>query len=256
MPEGPLISVIIPVYNGADFLGEAVESIIAQQHPHTEVIMIDDGSTDHTPEVAKAIVETYRTQISIQYHRQENQGPSASRNTGILRASGEFIAFLDADDLFPADKFAIQLRTFDNDPSLDLVAGRIQYVSLEGAEQRDVKYDPDDQALVHVHLGSMLVRHGVFDRIGLFDPGLRYSEDVEWWLRIREVPLHFVILHDITLQYRLHANNMTRGLTGINRPFLEALKKSLARRRTTGNLHLKTMSEGMEKNENPNQEVT
>ncbi len=245
----PRISVVIPVYNGAIFLREAVESVIAQEYGNTEILIVDDGSTDNTPDEVITIIEEYRLSISIKYFRQENQGPSVARNTGILHASGDFIAFLDADDLFAPDKFKIQMGAFVKDADLDLVAGRIQYVSLEGAETREVKYDPDDQAVVHVHLGSMLVRKRVFEKIGLFDSGLRYSEDVEWWLRIREKPLHFVILHDITLHYRLHGGNMTRGLSGIGRPFLEALKKSLVRRRSTGNMHLKQMTESLKRDD-------
>jgi hypothetical protein len=95
----------------------------------------------------------------------------------------------------------------------------------------------------------MLTRRCVFDKIGLFDPALRYSEDIEWWLRIREVPLHYVILNTITLHYRLHGQNMTRGLSGIGRPFLEAIKKSLARRRESGHLHLMPMSDAMKRDE-------
>ncbi len=238
----PKVSVVIPVYNGSRFLPEAVESIAVQGFPDTEVVIIDDGSTDETPVVARKMISAYRDRLAVSYQRQENQGPSAARNAGILRAVGDVIAFLDADDLYPPEKFKVQLAAFDDDPSLDLVAGRIQYISLEGAEEREVKYD-EDNAVVHVHLGSMLVRRHVFDTIGLFDAAMRYSEDIEWWLRVREKPLHFVILHDITLQYRLHDSNMTRGLTGIEKPFMDALHRSLARRRETGQMHLKPMSD-------------
>ena len=232
-----LISVVIPAYNSQEFLAEAVQSVRAQGYPNIEIIVVDDGSTDRTAEIAKSLGP------DVQYHYQENQGPSAARNTGIVAAKGDFIAFLDSDDLYPSDKFAIQLNTFANDPSLEVVTGRIQYVSLDGAEDNPIDFESDDQTIIHVHLGSMLTRRSVFENVGLFDTSLRFSEDVEWWMRVREKKTRFVVLPDITLQYRLHGTNMTRGRSGIDKPLLSALKKSLDRRRASGEMHMNKMTD-------------
>jgi glycosyltransferase involved in cell wall biosynthesis len=201
----PLLSVIIPCYNAAKFLPEAMASVLRQQYEPLEILVIDDGSTDATPQVAAALAP------AVQYLRQENRGPSAARNLGLGRARGDVIALLDADDLWPDGKLDLQVGRLMADPALDLVAGRVRYVAI--------------------HLGAAVYRRRAFDRVGLFDETLRYSEDHDWFLRAREEGLKMVVLAEVTLLYRMHDSNMTLNLRERNAVQARMLHKSLERRR-------------------------
>ena len=146
------------------------------------------------------------------------------------------MAFCDADDLWPEGKLATQLARLDAEPELDAVLGRIQYVAIDGGAVPDIEYeDLELKTLSHVHLGSGVFRRRAFERIGGFDEGLRFSEDVDWFLRAREAQLKTVILPDVTLVYRLHGTNMTRDEDGAMPGYmLTVLKQSLDRRRAAG----------------------
>src|SRR6185503_3119864 len=157
----PLVSVVIPVFNGERFLREAVESVLAQNYSPVEIIVVDDGSTDRTPNVARSLPETVR------YLHQTNHGPAAARNRGIEQAQGSLIAFADADDLWPAGKLEVQLPYLIRDPKIDIVLGRIQQVLL--SETQEIA-----EPAFSVNLGSAVIRKSVFDRIGLFDETMRY----------------------------------------------------------------------------------
>jgi glycosyltransferase involved in cell wall biosynthesis len=227
--NAPLVSVIVPVFDMARFLPDAIESIEAQGQPDVEIIVVDDGSRDDTPEVVAALGDRV---VAV---RQQNRGPAAARNHGIDIARGKLIAFLDADDLWPVGKLARQLEHLTREPDLDVVLGRIQYVALDGGTIPDLKFeDADAKVLSHVHLGSGLFRRRAFARIGTFDENFRISEDIDWFLRAREAQLRMIILRDVTLVYRLHDSNMTRDLTVRGSGMVTLLKRSLDRRRAAG----------------------
>jgi glycosyltransferase involved in cell wall biosynthesis len=214
----PLVSVIIPVFNGERFLREAVESVLAQQYSSLEIIVVDDGTTDGTANVARSLPETVR------YLYQTNQGPAAARNRGIEQAQGSLIAFADADDLWPADKLELQLPYLIKEPAVDIVLGRMQQVLLSEAQEIA-------EPAFSVNLGSAIIRKCVFERVGLFDETMRYSEDVDWFMRARESGAAIVTIDAVTLLYRQHEENMTRGKSTSELNVLKALKKSLDRRR-------------------------
>jgi glycosyltransferase involved in cell wall biosynthesis len=219
---GPLVSVIIPVFNGERFLREAVQSVREAVHVSdekywpVEIIIVDDGSTDSTATVAGSLPEPVR------YLHQTNQGPAAARNRGIENAKGRLIAFADADDLWPTDKLDLQLPYLLSDPKVDIVMGRIQQVRLSASV---------NEPAFSVNLGSAVVRKSVFQRVGLFDESMRYSEDVDWFMRAREAGAAIVTIDAVTLFYRQHEQNMTRGKSTSELNVLKALKKSLDRRR-------------------------
>ncbi len=219
---GPLVSVVIPVFNGERFLREAVESVLDQQYSPLEIIVVDDGSADGTATVARSFPET------VHYLRQTNQGPAAARNRGIEHARGTLIAFADADDLWPAGKLALQLPYLITDPGIDIVLGRIQQVLL--SESVDGPTEAQEPAF-SVNLGSAVIRKSVFERVGLFDETMRYSEDVDWFMRARESGATILTIDAVTLLYRQHEQNMTRGKSTSELNVLKALKKSLDRRR-------------------------
>ena len=214
MPSPPLVSVIIPTYNYARFLPEAVRSVLRQKADNldVEIIVVDDGSTDDTQEVAQTI------RADVTYLRQDNQGLAAARNTGLRAAQGDFAAFLDADDLYTENLLTSQLRVFAEQPDLDMVICRC--VEKRDAEDSgpmylwplvnshwDVHSCHANLAPVHCHLTRMdLVR-----RVGFFDTALKSCEDHDFWLRCYGLggqagvnPLGLVI-------YRKHGDNMTHN---------------------------------------------
>ena len=225
---GPLVSVIIPVFNGERFLREAIQSVsgaVSDKYLDVEIIIVDDGSTDGTASVAKSLPETVR------YLRQTNQGPAAARNRGIENAQGSLIAFADADDLWPNDKLELQLPYLISDPRIDIVMGRIQQVRLPGTCNEQTRAEDVGEPAFSVNLGSAVVRKSVFERVGFFDETMRYSEDVDWFMRAREAGAAIVTIDAVTLFYRQHEENMTRGKSASELNVLKALKRSLDRRR-------------------------
>lgn len=221
----PLVSVVIPVFNGEAFLREAVESVLAQKYSPVEIIIVDDGSTDGTEAVARSLPETVR------YLHQSNQGPAAARNRGIEHAQGSLIAFADADDLWPEGKLELQLPYLLRDPAIEIVMGRIQQVRLSKTVDGETQAQEFAEPAFSVNLGSAVIRKSVFERVGLFDETMRYSEDVDWFMRAREGGAAIITIDAVTLLYRQHEQNMTRGKSTSELNVLKALKRSLDRRR-------------------------
>ena len=221
---GPLVSVVIPVFNGEAFLREAVESVLAQEYSPIEIIIVDDGSTDGTATVARSLSD------AVRYLHQTNKGPAAARNRGIEHAQGSLIAFADADDLWPEAKLEQQLP-YLNDPTIDIVMGRIQQVRLSQTVNGETQSEEFAEPAFSVNLGSAVIRKSVFERVGLFDETMRYSEDVDWFMRAREAGAAIVTIDAVTLLYRQHEQNMTKGKSTSELNVLKALKRSLDRRR-------------------------
>ena len=222
---GPLVSVVIPVFNGEKFLPEAVDSVLAQNYTPLEIVVVDDGSTDATAKVANGLSETVR------YLHQTNKGPAAARNLGIKEARGSLIAFADADDLWPAGKLELQLPHFVEDSAVDIVMGKIQQVRLSKTDTGQTEAEEFGEQTFSANLGSAVIRKPVFERIGLFEETMRYSEDVDWFMRAREANAKVVTIDAVTLFYRHHEQNMTRGKTTSELNLLKTLKRSLDRRR-------------------------
>jgi glycosyltransferase involved in cell wall biosynthesis len=224
----PFVSVITPAYNAAHHLVNAVTSVERQRYEPLEIIVVDDGSTDATPDVIAALGDRVRA------FRQDNAGPAAARNRGLAEARGELLAFCDADDAWPDGKLDLQVGRLQQDPELDVVLGRVQYFA-DGAELPNVHWeDQDAKTLTHVHLGSGVYRRSVFEEVGPFDATLRFSEDVDWFYRARELGMNIRILPDVTLRYRVHRSNMTRGKRASDFGLTAVLKRSVDRRKAAG----------------------
>jgi glycosyltransferase involved in cell wall biosynthesis len=223
-----LISVIIPVYNGERYLGEAIESVLAQCYRPIEVIVVNDGSKDNTETIAGRYAD------HIIYTRQENRGPAAARNRGLQMSQGEVIGFLDADDLWSENKLSLQLACLAEDHSVEIVVGLSQPMRLrsykDGKAMFEKWYDPFCALL----LSAALFRKSVFEKVGLFDETLHYGEDTDWFMRIREMGISMTLIQEVGLYYRRHESNMTLDSVARNRCFIKALKKSLDRRRKEG----------------------
>jgi glycosyltransferase involved in cell wall biosynthesis len=223
--EEILISVIVPVYNGERFIGEAIDSIRRQRHKPLDIIVVDDGSTDGT----KAAVHALGS--GVRYARQENSGPPAARNKGLQLMRGSLVAFLDADDLWTDDKLDIQLPLLLSDPSIDVVCGRTQIVLQTGVEGGKSKLEPFLEPKQALTLHGSLIRRAVFDRVGPLDESQRFADDVDWFLRAKDLGVSIVNHPEVTLLYRRHDRNITNQV-GAHQDYLATLiKKSLDRRR-------------------------
>ena len=226
--RGPFLSVVIPCYNAARLLSEAVASVRAQQYEPLEILIVDDGSTDATAQMAPGLGP------EVRYFRQQNRGPSAARNLGLRQARGELIAPIDADDLWPEGKLELQVSRLLAEPELDLVSGRVRYVELPGGRIPDLQFEGADRILAGIHIGAAVYRRRAFERVGLYDESMRYSEDHDWFLRAREAGLKMLVLADVTLLYRMHGSNMTRHVPNRDQIQTLLMHKSLQRRRRAG----------------------
>lgn len=222
----PLISTIIPVFNGAVFIRAALDSIVAQQYPHMEIVVIDDGSMDDTALEVRKFAQG--SPIPVIYLRQENLGPAAARNRGMALANGEILAFQDADDLWTPDKLAVQLPLFELPEPAEVVMGRAK-IFVEGSSSPDRAETGD-----FLGFQAALFRRSVFSQVGLLNENLRIGEDMDWFMRAREAGVRIRLHPEAVLFYRRHANNLTSAAMGNSKVTLFLLKQSLARRRQQG----------------------
>lgn len=221
-----MISVVIPVWNCARYVGEAIESVLAQSYRPVELVVVDDGSTDGSA----AAIEHYAP--DVRYHYQPNAGLSAARNTGIRLSTGPYVAFLDSDDVWLPMKLDRQMARVRADPAPDLVFGHVQqFASPELDEVTRNRLAGDGQILAGVFAGSLLVRRDVFDRVGLFDGQWRVGEFMDWYLRTREAGLEAAIIPEVVTRRRLHTANMSSRERSGHADYARVIKASLARRR-------------------------
>ncbi len=220
----PLVSVIIPVYNGADFLAEAVGNVLSQHYPALEIIVVDDGSTDDIEEAIRYLP------VDVRYFRQDNSGAASARNRGVKDTSGEFIAFLDVDDLWPEGNLPMLVTTLMDAPDLDVVHGRAQLL-VKNPETGAYDYVGNPKESFPFYIGAGLYRRRAFERVGLFDTDLRFAEDADWFHRAADLNLSIARPEAVTLLVRRHGANMTVGKTLVELNALRVFKKALDRRR-------------------------
>jgi len=222
--EAPLVSVVIPVLNGECFVAEAVGSVLAQGYPALEIIIIDDGSTDETEAAVR------RLPCDVHYFKQENLGPSAARNRGIRDAAGDYVAFLDVDDLWPPHTLTTLMSELLQDPELDLAHGYSQVMEYDPATGTYEYRGNPKESFPH-SISLAVYRKRVFDRVGLFDKTLLYGEDTDWYNRASERGVTMRRLDAVTLHVRRHGQNMTHDKTLVELNMLKVLKKTLDRKR-------------------------
>jgi len=226
----PSISVMIGVYNAAPYLGEAIESALVQTRRPLEIIVVDDGSTDGSGEVAR------RFGKPVIVVRQENAGNGAARNHAVRLASGDVFAFLDADDRFTPNKLELQWRALEADPALDVVFGYVrEFVSPElTAEQVASIRPPTPEPRPWTAPNLMLIRRESFVRIGPFAEDLKVGVTVDWYARARDAGVREAMLDDVVLERRLHLTNNGLRESDSRAQYLRVLRASLERRRARG----------------------
>jgi len=224
----PLISCVVPVFNGEHFLAEALDSILGQSYPNREIVVADDGSSDGTA----AVLHRYAARVRVV--RQLTAGPAATRNLGLRAATGEFIAFLDADDLWHPEKLTLQMETFRVKPDLEACVTHAQmfWESSLAEEAEQFRDHPRAAAIPGFATTTLLARRAAFDRIGEFNAALWFSDATEWFLRAREQGIVFEILPQVLVFHRMHEHNLTRRRSQASRQeFAKVVHESLMRRR-------------------------
>jgi len=226
--KDPLVSVIIPVYKGERFIAEAIESVEKQSYKPYEIIVVykphkkinvNDGSTDSTLE----IINKYGSVKCIYQH---NSGLSAALNQGLALATGDYFAFLDADDIWVGDKLIHQIEAFRSNPELDIVFGHhVRFYHREGSSGEENKPLP---ALLKP---AMLIKRESFYRVGLFDESLRMGDFLDWYKRALEKELNIFIVPEVVFRRRIHKKNMTLQKKDVITDYFKVLKASLDRQR-------------------------
>ena len=224
MSDGELVSVVIPVFNGGRYPAEAITSALAQTHAPIEVVVVDDGSTDDSADVARTFPE-------VRLLQQSNRGIGPARNAGVEASTGSFVSFLDADDLFRQTKTAMQLQALREASVTDLVLGHArEFMSpeLTPQERPPVKFSNDP---VPVHLpNSGLMSRVTFDRVGAFSDDAA-GQGVDWYLRARDLGLELLMLDEVVFDRRIHRTNFRITSRHLNSSRLAGIKASLDRRR-------------------------
>lgn len=217
--RGPLVSVIVAVYNGERFLGATLESILAQDYAPIEVIVVDDGSEDGSADIARSFER-------VNLLRQANAGPAAARNAGLERAKGEFVAVVDADDVVPLDKLTVQISYLLDQPHVSCVLGRQEWIDPPTWLRRDAVYGE----LGGIPLPSAVFRAATLRELGGYDPTFRTGEDMDLLIRMRERGLEIAVLPNVLLRRRFHGDNLS-VVPGPPQHRLRSLKAKLDRSR-------------------------
>lgn len=220
------VSVIIPVFNCREYIGEAIESVLSQTYPPLEIIVVEGGSTDGTQEVVKKYNDR------IKYIYQPNQGIGRARNTGIRASRGNYLAHLDADDVWLKEKLKLQMEAFSRDKDLEIVGAHMKSFFTPGLppEIKNKIYCPPDP-IPGFSASAIVVKRESFLRVGWYETQWNAGQDLSWFIRAREIKLKEGMIPEVLVLRRLHKSN-----SGIRRPELgkqrlQILKEALDRRR-------------------------
>ncbi|MCO6452456.1 MAG: glycosyltransferase family 2 protein [Caldilineales bacterium] len=216
----PLVSVIIPVFNGQRFLDETIASVLNQVYWPLEVIVIDDGSTDESAEIV-------RRHADVRYHFQENRGQTAALNTGVKLATAKFLAFLDQDDLWMPAKLATQMKLMQSAASPDFVLCHAIFFQTAGVNPPDwVRSTMFDQPRPSYCLGALLARRPAFEKIGRLTPEHGLAFDVDFFFRVKDQGYSLQIAPELLLQRRVHDRNLSANLQ-LRRDLLSVVRQSM-----------------------------
>jgi glycosyltransferase involved in cell wall biosynthesis len=227
----PKVSVIIPNYNYSQYVGEAVESTLAQTYANVEIIVVDDGSKDNSLE----LLESFGDKITVL--KQQNAGVSAARNNGVANSDGEFIAFLDADDVWLPEKLEKQIAAFLNDKDLGLVHVAVQDIDAAG-KNLETHFDGlsgevSQELLLFkgaVILGGgsgIMIPRKIFEEVGGFDSRLSTSADWDIFYQISS-RCKVGFIDEVLLKYRIHGSNMHGNIPRMESEMLLGFEKAFS----------------------------
>lgn len=225
------VSVIIPVYNGELYLEEAIESVLSQSLQPYEIIIVDDGSTDKSQAIAK------RYEPKVRCVHQKNGGTAAARNLGINISRGNFLAFLDQDDIWEDKKLELQINAFQKNVELDIVLGHLQqFYSPELEDEMKMKIYCPDQPEPGYLPSAMLIKRNSFFRVGLFETKWQIGEWTNWYINASESGLKTEMLPEVLVRRRIHNENKGILQRDQRSEYVKIIKVSLDRRRAKGEI--------------------
>lgn len=226
--KNDFISVVIPTYNRVTFLKDAIDSVLAQTFLDFELIVVDDGSTDDTPK----LLSSYNNKVRV--ITQTNQGPSAARNRGIETAKGEWIAFLDSDDVWKPDKLKKQVQFITDNPDTKIC--QTEEVWIRSGKRVNPKKKHEMHSgwiyekclpLCIVSPSSVMIHQDVFERIGLFDETMLACEDYDLWLRLTPHYPVFLVREQLIVKQGGHDDQQSRTIESLDCLRIKAMVKSL-----------------------------
>ena len=218
------VSVVIPVYNGERFLQAALDSVASQTLTPHEVIAIDDGSTDSTPSILAA-------HPGLRVITTPNRGPAAARNTGVGAASGELIAFLDADDWWLSGKLETQVALLHTSPAAGLALCHLRFHFESSVPGWMGRVDPTVPHPAFIPTAWLLPR-ATWEKVGPLNEDLRTAEDVDWIARARDLGIEFAVSDEVLFHRRIHDCNLSGE--SLTQTLLNVLRESLGRKQAAG----------------------
>lgn len=224
----PLVSIVIPVYNGERFITRALSSVLEQSYRPIEIIVVDDGSTDDSPNICQAVPEA-------RYTRQSNAGVASARNHGIRLSKGRYIAFLDQDDEWLPQKLEVQVGLLEQNKEYGFTIARQQIVFLDNVPRPPWLPENVDENELDAYLpGTMVARRELFEIVGMFDSSYVNASDTDWVMRAHDRGACHAIVPQVLLIRRVHANNASHELHRTSREVLRVLRERIRRRRGQG----------------------
>ena len=238
------ISVVVPVFNGEKTIEETIYSILNQTFKNIEIIISDDGSTDSTLKIVKNISDSRIKIISY-----PNQGVSESRNRGISQAKGEYISFMDADDLWTPDKLESQWKALQQNSQAAVAYSWTDYIDESGKFLkfgRRIKANGDVfTKLLKINFlengSNPLIRQKALEKVGVFDKSLTAAEDIEMWLRLA-ANYEFVCVEKPQILYRISANSLSSNLKTMEATSLKVIERAFSYPKANELQHLKKQS--------------
>jgi glycosyltransferase involved in cell wall biosynthesis len=223
-----LISVIMPVYNTEKYVRESIESVLSQTYKNIEIICINDGSLDSS----LSILESFGDKI-ITINCKNNCGQSEARNKGVHMAKGEYLAFIDADDIWESKKLEIQLKQFISNPNLDISFTNMKcFISPELSEDIKSHYICPVDIVAGYIPSTVFIKNTSFKKVGYFDPKWKEGEFIDWLVKAKDIGLKQYFHEDVLLSRRIHETN----IGAIKKPetrdnYLKIIRESLERRK-------------------------
>jgi glycosyltransferase involved in cell wall biosynthesis len=223
--NNPLVSVIIPVYNGQKYLAATIESVIQQTYQPLEIIVIDDGSTDNSTAIARSYSE-------VNYIYQNNQGVAVARNTGIANSQGEFIAFIDQDDLWTSNKLAVQIDYLLKHPNLAYTITKMRtFLESDIDKPAWLKAEFLDSDISAYIVGSLVAHRFIFNQIGKFNPIYKFGNDSDWFFRAIDAGFPATVIPEMLLYKRIHDANESHKIQAMTEDMLKLIRASIQRKR-------------------------
>jgi glycosyltransferase involved in cell wall biosynthesis len=220
------ISVIIAAYNAEATLAETLASVLGQTLLPDEIIVVDDGSTDHTAQIAAAASN------SIRVIQQNNRGAAAALNVGVKLATGDTLGFVDADDLWERDKLAMQARILAEQPELDGTSGHIStFLCPTNDQQTNKRYQLPDGPEPCWLLGAMLIRRRCFERLEPFPENLWAGYSIDWYDRARAAGMVFNMMPNVVLHRRIRPGSLSHRSQKRDEAMVEMARRAIERRR-------------------------